>query len=35
MVETKEISIIIPCYNASPYLRRCLDSIEKQTFKNF
>ena len=35
MVDTKEISIIIPCYNASPYLRRCLDSIEKQTFKNF
>lgn len=30
-----EISIIMPCYNASQYLQRCLDSLEKQTFKDF
>lgn len=30
-----EISIIIPVYNAEPYLRECLDSIINQTFKNF
>ena len=35
MVETKEISIIIPCYNASKYLRQCIDSILNQTFKNY
>ena len=30
-----EISIIMPCYNASKYLPKCLDSLEKQTFKDF
>lgn len=29
------ISIIIPVYNAERYLRRCLDSIIAQTFKDF
>lgn len=28
------ISIIIPVYNTSQYLRRCLDSVVNQTFKN-
>lgn len=28
------ISVIIPIYNASKYLRRCLDSIINQTFKS-
>ena len=28
------ISIIIPVYNIAPYLRRCLDSIISQTYKN-
>ena len=27
--------IIIPSYNTSKYIKRCLDSIKKQTFKNF
>lgn len=29
------ISIIVPIYNVSPYLRLCLESIEKQTFSHF
>lgn len=29
------ISIIIPIYNSEKYLRRCLDSIKAQTFKDF
>ncbi|MBQ8248240.1 MAG: glycosyltransferase [Lachnospiraceae bacterium] len=30
-----QISIIIPVYNAQEYLRRCLDSIQQQTFSDF
>jgi glycosyltransferase involved in cell wall biosynthesis len=29
-----KISIIIPIYNSEPYLRKCLDSIVNQTYKN-
>ena len=29
------ISIIVPVYNAEPYLRRCIDSILAQTFTDF
>lgn len=29
------ISIIIPVYNTGGYLRRCLDSLKKQTFADF
>lgn len=29
------ISIIIPCYNAAPWLHRCLDSVQAQTYTNW
>lgn len=33
--ETEEkLSVIVPVYNAAPYLRRCLDSIICQNYKN-
>lgn len=31
----KKISIIIPVYNSSKYLKTCLDSIRQQTFSNW
>lgn len=30
-----KVSIIVPVFNASPYLRRCLDSIVHQIYDNF
>lgn len=30
-----KFSIIVPVYNVEKYLRKCLESIEKQTFKDF
>ena len=32
---TPLISIIVPVYNVESYLRRCLDSIQSQTFSDF
>lgn len=29
------ISVIVPIYNVSPYLAKCLDSIKNQTYKDF
>lgn len=34
-VEEGLISIVVPVYNVSNYLRRCLDSILKQTYSKF
>lgn len=33
--EAPDISVIIPCYNAEKYLDKCLDSLIRQSFKNF
>lgn len=33
-MQNKKVSVIIPVYNTELYLRRCLDSIINQTYKN-
>lgn len=35
MKNIPKISIIIPVYNASAYIKRCLDSIKAQTFNDY
>ena len=30
-----KVSVIIPCYNAEAYLRRCLNALEQQKYKDF
>ena len=31
---SKKVSVVIPVYNVEKYLRRCLDSLVNQTYKN-
>ena len=31
----EKISVIVPVYNVSQYLRKCIDSILEQDYKNF
>lgn len=33
-MEKPLISVIVPVYNVKQYLRRCVDSILKQTYEN-
>lgn len=30
-----EISVIIPCYNSLPHIKKCFETLENQTFKDF
>ena len=30
-----EISVIIPCYNCAKWIGRCLDALDRQTYKDF
>lgn len=32
--EKGKLSVIVPCYNVEEYIRECLDSLVKQTYKN-
>src|SRR3954464_10946901 len=34
-VDQPRVSVVIPTYNRSHALRRCLDSVAKQTFRDF
>ena len=34
MIDEKLLSVIVPVYKVEPYLKRCIDSIRNQTYKN-
>ena len=34
MMEKYKVSVIVPVYNVSSYLKECIDSILNQTYKN-
>ena len=34
MIEDKMVSVIIPVFNVSDYLEKCVLSVIKQTYKN-
>lgn len=34
-METTKISVIVPIFNTERWLRRCVDSILAQTYRNF
>ena len=29
------VSVIVPCFNSELYIKKCLDSLEKQTIDDF
>ncbi len=34
LMENEKISIVIPVYNVEKYLPECIDSVERQTYRN-
>ena len=34
MAKQKKISVIVPCYNVEKYIKKCIDSLKNQTYKN-
>lgn len=35
MRSRKKVSVVVPCYNTEKYVERCIDSLLRQTYKNF
>ena len=34
MIDSELITVIIPAYNVEKYIRKCLDSVVNQTYRN-